>query len=475
MTIGALLGAALLHPASALGALPDTPAPWIEQAWHVLTLRAGFNASVVLLASVMLGIAAGVAGTFALLRSRAMMADALAHATLPGVALAFLLASALGAEGKSLPVLLAGAAATGLLGIWCVHAVARHTRLHEDSAIAIVLSTFFGAGIVLLSYIQSLPSGGQAGLNHFIFGQPATMRTSDGTLIAGAAAGCVVLAALFLKELRAVCFDDRFAASIGVPVPLADALIMGLVAVVAVIGLQAVGLLMVVAMLTIPPATARLWTDRLGVMVALAGCVGGAGAALGVALSGSRDHLPAGATVVLATGSLFALSMLGSPTRGAVALGLRRVRLRVRTAAEHALRRLYESLETAGADGTHAPSAAPAPAFSAGPIARYLLVWRGLVRRSGSGWTLTERGLEQAARVTRRHRLWEEFLVSHADLAASHVDASADLVEHALSPRILDQLEDSLRRRGRLPEPDALPGSVHALRPPNPSAPRART
>jgi manganese/zinc/iron transport system permease protein len=196
----------------------------------------------VLAGTTLLGLAAGVIGAFALLRKRSLMADALSHATLPGIGLAFLAATALGSAGKSLPVLLLGAAVTGVLGVLCVQALLRHTRLREDAAIGIVLSVFFGAGVVVLSAIQKHAGGSAGGLSHFIYGQTAAMRVSDATLMGGIALAAVLAAALLLKEFALVCFNDAFARVDGWPVSLIDLLMMALVVLVTVAGLQAVGL-----------------------------------------------------------------------------------------------------------------------------------------------------------------------------------------------------------------------------------------
>lgn len=428
--------------------------PDVGEVLRVLSLQAGFNSAVVVIGATLLGIASGTVGTFALLRKRALMGDALAHATLPGIALAFLVSVWLGAEGKSLPVLLLGATVTGVLGVVAVHLIVRHSRLREDAAIGAVLSTFFGAGIVLLSYIQTLQSGNQGGLHHFIYGQTAAMSRSDAILIGAVALGAALTAGAVLKEFRLVCFDDQFAAVQGWPVQLIDLLMMALVVVVTVIGLQAVGLVLVIALLIIPPAAARFWTDKLGLMTLLGAGIGGLSGYLGSVASALLPRLPAGSVIVLTAGSLFALSLLLAPSRGLVARSLRHTLFRLRIDRQNLLRAIYESLES----GRH-PAGVPTGellrvrTWSAARLA-LLLTWltrRGLVTRRAGIVVPTDLGRAEAARVTRNHRLWEEYLLSYADLAASHVDRAADMVEHVLSEPLIAELERELRRRGRLP------------------------
>ena len=218
----------------------STTLPSVAEVWQVMTLQAGYNAAIVVVGAALLGAAAGLVGTFALLRKRALMGDALAHAALPGLAAAFLVGSALGIAGKSLPLLLTGATLSGICGVFAVQFIVRNTRLPEDAAIGAVLSVFFGVGIVGLSIIQGLSLGGEGGLNHFIYGQTAAMRTLDAQIALGLALLAAFCTALLLKEFRLVCFDAEFATVTGWPVSRIDLLMMALVVLVTVIGLQAV-------------------------------------------------------------------------------------------------------------------------------------------------------------------------------------------------------------------------------------------
>jgi manganese/zinc/iron transport system permease protein len=431
------------------------------------------NTAMVVIAATLLGLAAGIVGTFALLRKRAMMGDALAHCTLPGIALAFLVSTWLGGAGRSLPTLLVGASVSGILGVLTILAIVRSTRLREDAAIAATLSVFFGLGILLLSYIQGLATGTQGGLGHFIYGQTAAMQRHDALLMAAAAAIAVAAALLLFKEFRLVCFDDRFAAAAwggDRSVLLVDLLMMALVVFVTVIGLQAVGLLLIIAMLIIPAAAARFWTERFGLMTVLAGFTGALSGYLGSSASAMFPRMPAGAVIVLSAGAIFFVSLLAAPRRGVVASTVRHARLRLHIARDHFLRAAYEAVEPSLSGAT---AAQDSPAITISEITRRrrwsraltsllvrLLAVQRLVATSRGAVTLTPRGVAEAARITRNHRLWEEFLVRHADMAASHVDRTADLVEHILSPEIVTELELSLANRRHLP---AVPPSLHPI------------
>jgi manganese/zinc/iron transport system permease protein len=434
--------------------------PSSSEILETLTLRAGYNTNIVIIAATLLGLAAGIIGVFALLRKRSLVTDALSHATLPGIGLAFLTAVALGAEGRSLPVLLVGAAVTGAVGVLCIQAILRFTRLHEDAAIGIVLSVFFGAGVVALSYIQANAPAGAAGLNDFIYGQTAAMQVRDALIMGAIALAAVLATILLLKEFALVCFNDAFARVDGWPVSLIDLLMMALVVIVTVAGLQAVGLILVVAMLIIPAVAARFWTQRLSLLVLLAGVIGALSGYTGSVVSALLPRKPAGAIIVLTAGALFAVSLVAAPAQGVLASLIRRLRLRLRIAGEHLLEAAWERTRRAdappGLSADELDALARLRGWSAWfrPLVLLTLRLEGRIRREGGALRLTPAGAERGARVSRNHALWEQYLTSYADVAPSHVDWSVDQVEHVLSDELVRELEAELKRKGvSIPQP----------------------
>ncbi len=287
-----------------------------------LVLGAGRNAALVTLGTALLGLAAGAVGTFMVLRKRALVSDAMAHATLPGVGAAFLLMAALGGTGRALPGLMAGAALTAFLALLAVEWLAARTRVPEDAAIGATLSVAFGLGLVLLTVIQSAGLGEPAGLESFLLGSTAGMLRADALTIA--AGGALALAAVWAlrRPMTLLAFDEGYAAAAGLPVRLLDRAAMGLVLFVTVAGMRVVGLVLIVALLILPAVAARFWTDRAGRMTALAALLGGASGWVGTALSAAAPDLPAGPMVVLAAASLTAASLLLAPGRGALARAL---------------------------------------------------------------------------------------------------------------------------------------------------------
>ncbi len=289
------------------------------------------NLQWVLVATSLLGVATGTLGSFAFLRGRSLMGDALAHAALPGVCLAFLigeLANSLGhyeGSSKALWLLLLGASATSFIAARAVSAITRHTRLKEDAAQAITLTTFFGVGIVLLTTIQHSGSGAQSGLDKFLFGQTAALVRSDVNIMIGIAAVLCLVAALLYKEFKLLCFDPEFGTGLGFSMHRLDSILMILIVAAVVAGLQAVGVVLISALLITPPAAARFWTDKLGFMVVLAAIFGALSGFLGSVFSAlpGAQGLPTGPMIVMAVTLMFFVSLVFAPQRGALPRWLR--------------------------------------------------------------------------------------------------------------------------------------------------------
>lgn len=298
--------------------------------WQALSLQLGYNATLVAVGATLLGIAAGVTGSFLFLRKRALVSDAVSHATLPGIGLAFIVMVALGGDGRFLPGLMVGAAVSSGIGLLVIGWMIRRTRLTEDAAIGAVLSVFFGAGIVILTVIQSLQAGRQAGLETVLLGSTAGMLRADALVIAGGGALVLALVVILRRPMLTVGFDPDYAAVSGINVGRIDLAMMGLVMAVTVLGITTVGLVLIVALLIIPAVTARLWTDQAVRMVALAGLAGGLAAYLGAAISATAPSLPTGPIIVLCSFTLFAVSLALAPARGGLAVLRRQMRFRRR-------------------------------------------------------------------------------------------------------------------------------------------------
>lgn len=348
----------------------------------------------VALGAVALGIVSGTLGTFAVLRRQALVGDAISHAALPGVVLAYV---ALGTKASL--ALMLGAALTGFAATLGVAAIVRTTRVKDDAALGIVLSVFFGVGLVLLTWVQRRPDASQAGLDRFLFGQAATVLREDVLTIAAVGACALAVVALLWKQLKLLSFDPEFGASLGVRVHAVEIVLTGLLVVAIVIGLQMVGAVLMSAMIVAPAAAARQWTNRLGPMAAVAAGIGALAGGTGAVLSSQVERLPTGPTIVLVATALVAGSLLLAP-RGLLARALRARAARARLGAHVVLADLVSLERAHGGPGRAHPAATIAVAEEADASAALAALERdGLVRRDPEGnWALTERGREEAAR-----------------------------------------------------------------------------
>ncbi len=264
-----------------------------------------YSFQVVLLGTGILGILAGIMGCYTMLRKESLIGDGVAHASLPGVVLAFLLFGS-----KNLEVLLAGALFTGGLSILCVRTIVRHTKIKLDGALAMVLSVFFGGGLVLLTISQKIPNANQAGLDTFIYGQASTMLIRDVKIVATFALICVALVLIFWREFKLIVFDQEYAYTIGMPVRRLEMLLTSIIVGTIVIGLQSVGVILVSAMMIAPAVGAKQWVNSLAKMMILSAIFGMISALLGTYTSAINQGIPTGPTIVLYSSFIAILSIV---------------------------------------------------------------------------------------------------------------------------------------------------------------------
>ena len=271
------------------------------------------------LGTAVLGIICGMLGSFAVLRKQSLLGDAISHAALPGIALAFLITGA-----KDSNILLLGALASGLIGAYWIRGMISKTHLKSDTALGLVLSLFFGFGMLLLTYIQKQPNANQAGLDKYLFGQAATLVERDVLLMVGVAGVTILVVCLFWKEFKLLLFDQDYTKTLGFNTKFIDILITFFIVVAIVIGLQTVGVVLMSAMLLAPAAAARQWTNNLAEMVFLAALIGGFSGVFGTAISATQNNLSTGPVIVLVASFFVVVSFIFSPARG---LLFKRIRL----------------------------------------------------------------------------------------------------------------------------------------------------
>lgn len=285
----------------------------------ITLLFTDYTLRTVALGAALLGVVSGVLGCFAVLRRQALLGDAMSHAALPGIALAFLL------TGRRDPlILLLGAAVAAWLAALLLIGITRTTRIKEDSGLALILAVFFGMGLVLISFLQKSPDAAQAGLKSFLFGQAAALVERDIWAMLALGAPTLLLVALLWKQFKLISFDPEYAASLGLPVRGLSVLLTTLIVFAIVIGLQTVGVVLMSAMLIAPAAAARQWTDRLSLMVGLSALFGAAAGVAGALISATARGMSTGPTIVLCMGAIVLVSLLFAPNRGLVVARLRR-------------------------------------------------------------------------------------------------------------------------------------------------------
>ena len=357
-------------------------------------LRFTYTVRVVALGGSILGVLSGVLGCFAVLRRESLLGDALSHAALPGVAIAFLLV------GRELSLLLIGAGIASWIGLRFVSLILSTTRLKQDTALGIVLASWFAAGIALLAYIQSLPDASQAGLDHFIFGQAAAIVESDVILVSAVGAIVLLVLALFWKEFKLVTFDPEFASANGFRTGLINTLLSTLIVVAIVLGLQLAGVILMVGMLIAPAIAARQWTHQLFQMVILSAVFGAFAGGIGAVISALDSDIPTGPMIIVVAFVLVVLSISLAPERGLVWSRLRQRANRRRFASLNTLRDLYRyALAHGGATETVPDEFIRGVGDRSAEIGLGQLSEARHVVTVNGGWRLTASGIDRARAI----------------------------------------------------------------------------
>ncbi len=467
MVVAVLLAVPLPAIAAKIGDLVDVSI--VEQARRFFSFQDP-SVRYAVAGAALLGVSCGILGSFLVVRRLALVGDTLSHAVLPGVAAGFLWS-----QTKDPLAIFVGAAAAGLLGTLTVGWIQRTTRLKEDTALGIVLAGFYAVGVCLVTMIQRLPTGNKSGIDHFLFGQAAAISAGDLRLMAAVCIAVLLIVSFFYKELLVTSFDPGFARATGLPVRLIHDALMLLLAFAVVSALQAVGVVMVSAMLITPAAGAYLLTDRFHRMLLLSACLGVATGVAGCFLSFLGNNLPTGPLIVLAASGAFGIIFLFAPRHGLVVRWWRQRQRAQRIERENTLKSLFHILE--GRQTGEGPVSLGQLAEQRGETladanrrARHL-TRHGFATRDridGGHVSLTPRGLRRAAELVRNHRLWELYLTRTAEYRPDHVHEDAEKIEHVLEPRIVRELErrldgaatDPHGRRIPVPPPTEQPSAT---------------
>lgn len=398
------------------------------------------NVRFVAIGSVLLTASSAIVGTFTFLHKKSLVGDAIAHAVLPGICLGFIL------SGTKNPVyLIIGAFTTGWISLLAVEYITRHSRIKDDTAIGLILSVFFGIGILMLTVIQKTGNAAQSGLDHFLFGKAAALVGED--LFTFGVVAVILLIAVFLlfKEFSLLAFDKDYAQAIGLPVKWIQLTLTSLIVLAVIIGIQAVGVVLMAAILITPAAAARFWTNKINVMVFMASIFGALSGLSGAYISFIAPAMPTGPWIVIVISTIAFISFFFAPKRGVISRMIRQNAIRKTINDENVLKVLYnlgEESKNFFAE-RNLEEIINRRKFSVDVLHKVLrrLQAQGYTKRAGNHWTLTEEGKARGQRVVKIHRLWELYLTTHVNIAPDHVHDDADTIEHLLTPELEAELE----------------------------------
>lgn len=414
------------------------------------------NVSWVLVGMVLICASSSVVGTFTFLQKRALIGDTISHAILPGLCLAFMLT-----QSKHPLYLLIGATASGLLGLIAVNVITRRSPIKPDAALGIVLSVFYGLGIVLLTYIQRGGNAAQSGLDKFLFGKAASLIQADVITFALVSLVLLVLVALMFRPLAIITFDKEYAKSMGFPIHVYEGVLSLLTVVAIAVGIQAVGVVLMASLIIAPVVAARYWSHHLGRILWLAGIFAALCGVAGAFLSYTFPNMPTGPWVVVVLSLVAMFSIFFGSRKGYVVNAWRRKRYREKMLRENIMKCLYQLGEkhedfarTYAVPEIQARRYMESAALKRGLRALRLKGW---VASADAGWGLTPEGVSEGKRIVRIHRLWELYLTTFTLLPADHVHEDAEAIEHLITPELEAQLSQILAYPEKDPHASPIP------------------
>lgn len=413
----------------------------------------------VVLGITLLGIGSAYVGTFSFLDKKALLGDAISHAVLPGICLGFILA------GEKNPVyIVTGAFLSGALATFLSSWLKKNTKLSEDTIIATILSVFFGIGIVMLTALQKSGNPEIAGLNSFIFGNAIGISETDLMIYGGLSLTIIAALTLLLKEFRLMVFDPNYGKAIGFPMEAIRFLFNVLMILAVVIGIQAIGVVLMAALLITPGAAARFWTDRLNPLLILAAFFSIVSGILGTYISFVLPQMPTGPWVVVFLSLIALLSFMFSPKSGIVFRYYSRKSYLRKTHRDHLMKALYKAKEE-NKNGLTIEEIYELYPYQKAQIDKSIkdLLQEGFITKNQSLVKLTTQGISDAMRIVRLHRLWELYLNEYMNIAPDHVHESAEQMEHLLTPELEAMLEKRLNFPTLDPHQETIPRENHDL------------
>lgn len=401
------------------------------------------NVRYVVIGSLLLTSSSAIVGSFTFLKKKALVGDAVAHAVLPGICLSFML------YGEKNPfILIIGAFITGWISLVLIDIITAKSKIKEDTAIGLILSVFFGIGIFMLTIIQKSGNASQTGLDQFLFGKAASLVGND--LIAFAVIAVILIASVwfFFKELTLLAFDEDFGATIGLPVRAIELLLTTLTVLAVVVGIQAVGVVLMAAMLITPAAAARFWTENIRTMIWLAAIFGAFSGLVGAYISYVAPSMPTGPWIVVVVSTIAFISFFLAPRRGIFYRLHTQRKIRIQINDENILKALYQlgEEEKDFYEKRTIEEILSKRKFIPQALKKGLkrLKREGYLKNENGYWSFTRAGKHKGQRTVKLHRLWELYLTEYLRIAPDHVHDDADTIEHILTPELEARLEKLL-------------------------------
>lgn len=406
--------------------------------------------------AILLTASSAVVGTFTFLKKKALVGDAVAHAVLPGICMAFIISG-----NKNPLVLIIGAFITGWLSLVIIDGITKKSKIKEDSAIALILSVFFGIGILMLTNIQHSGNAAQTGLDSFLFGKAAALVGNDVITFGVVAVILMLTVSLFFKELKLISFDSNFAKALGIPVKGIDLLLTTLTVLAVVTGIQAVGVILMAAMLITPAAAARFWTNDVKKMTILAAILGAIAGLVGAYVSYVAPAMPTGPWIVLIISGIALVSFFFAPQKGVVSRLYEQRKMQHLMMDENLLKSLFHLGEKDDNlfKGRTMEEILSKRYFPKKRLKETLtrLKRQGFLNSENSSWSFTEIGKRKGQRVVKLHRLWELYLSKYMHIASDHVHEDAETIEHIITPEVEAQLEALLEYPEQDPHDTKIP------------------
>ena len=417
----------------------------------------------VVIGTALLSVCTSLIGTFTILRKRALSGDVISHAILPGICLAFIFSGE-----KNIVYLMLGAFLSGWLSLVLVDKIVRYSKIKEDTALAIILSSFYGLGVVLLKIIDKLPNyPDKAGLNSYLFGSATQIVKNDLINFGVVALIIFVTLLIYYRYFKILSFDPTFARSTGLNVPYLEFLLTSLTVLAVIIGIQTVGVVLMAAMLITPGAIALFWTKKLHFTLLLATLLGIVSSWLGCfssyfltfKTSSGEEAIPTGPAIVMFLSMFGVLSFFFTPKKGIISKYIKKRRFKKQIQMENLLKYLYKNFDTKKENSlcfNEIKSVSPLPKKDLQKSLSLLTSAGYLIHKKGN-YFLTEIGLSKGKRITKIHRLWELYLTNYMNIDAKNVHDDAESIEHILTPELERSLEEQLNFPKKDPHNKPIP------------------